>query len=89
MPATQVIECPYTVDGLANFLGEVGPDGKATEAFKATFSALELLDGNKLKESEITGIVPVARLRSPHRFVRGFRFPTWVTSKAVIRRGFI
>jgi hypothetical protein len=44
--------CAYTVDALAKFLGEVDErDGKATEAFKATFGALELMDGKNLMVS--------------------------------------
>ena len=40
---------PYTVEGLAKFLGEL-KEGTwfATESFKATFGALELIDGNGL-----------------------------------------
>ena len=38
----------YTVDALAKFLGEIKEDsGAATESFKATFGALEPMDGNK------------------------------------------
>jgi hypothetical protein len=47
----------YTTDALAKFLGEVNEsDGKATESFKATFGALELIDGNGLKESDVAGL---------------------------------
>ena len=46
----------YTVQALAKFLGEVGSDDKATESFKATFGAMELIDGNGLKEEQVAGL---------------------------------
>ena len=55
-PATQTTSHSYTIDGLAKFLGEVGSDDKATESFKATFGAMELIDGNGLKEEQVAGL---------------------------------
>jgi hypothetical protein len=46
----------YTADGLAKFLGEVKDNGHATDAFFATFGALELIDGNSLKENDVVGL---------------------------------
>jgi hypothetical protein len=47
----------YTTDALAKFLGEVNEsDGKATESFKATFGALELINANGLKEGDVAGL---------------------------------
>jgi hypothetical protein len=46
----------YTIDALARFLGETKERGEATESFKATFGALELIDGNGLKEGDIAGL---------------------------------
>ena len=55
-PAESVHPSPYTIDALAKFLGEVKEDTKwATEAFKATFGAMELIDGNGLKEEQVAG----------------------------------
>jgi hypothetical protein len=55
-PAPNVPYCSYTVDGLAKFLGEVDGADHASHDFKATFGALELIDGNGLKEGDIAGL---------------------------------
>jgi hypothetical protein len=49
---------PYTVDGLAKFLGGEAIDdtGHASHTFKATFGMLELVDGKGLKEADIAGL---------------------------------
>jgi hypothetical protein len=45
----------YNVDALAKFLGEVDDEGRATDSFKAAFDAMELIDGNGLKEEQVAG----------------------------------
>jgi hypothetical protein len=46
----------YNVDALAKFLGEVDDEGRATDSFKAAFDAMELIDGNGLKEEQVAGL---------------------------------
>lgn len=44
------------MDSLARFLGEVKDRGEATDSFRATFGALQLMADNSLKESEVEGL---------------------------------
>jgi hypothetical protein len=72
-PAERIPSQPYTIDGLAKFLGEVKDDGHAQDAFRATFGALELIDGNGLKESDIAGL-EVWKVDAVVSHARGRRF---------------
>ena len=62
-PAQQASFPSYTIDALAKFLGEVDKAGHATHDFRDTFGALELIDGNGLKEGDIAA-----------QYARGRRF---------------
>jgi hypothetical protein len=57
---------PYTVDGLARFLGEVKSNGEAHEAFRAAFGALELISEGYLAESALKDFICSGRRSTSH-----------------------
>jgi hypothetical protein len=58
-PAGSVGQHPYTSQGIATFLGEIKTNtrGEASEDFRGTFNALELLaSDNGLEEKDVAGL---------------------------------
>jgi hypothetical protein len=56
----------YSVESLAVFLGEVNVNGRPTDSFRATFGALELIDGNGLKEDDGRPCILCSNTRFAH-----------------------